>query len=82
LRLITSIQYYINRHRTNGYNCRFEETSYADYYDYESTKGRSKEDSLKDYEEMKELLQRRTQRFGAGLAAYLFLTVSGEVKKG
>eukprot|EP00884_Botryococcus_braunii_P022578 jgi/Botrbrau1/9003/Bobra.0148s0106.1 len=57
---------------------RFEETSYAEYYDYDSTRGRSREDGMKAYEDLKELLRRRTQRFGVGFAAYLFLTVSGE----
>jgi hypothetical protein len=66
--------------RALSYATRFEGTSYADYYDYDSTNVRGREEALQRYEDLKENLRRRSQRFGVGLATYLFLTVSGEVR--
>ena len=50
-----------------------------DALDYEAGVLRDQAASMKEYAVLKTLLLRRTQRAGAALAAYLLLTVSGEV---
>lgn len=48
-------------------------------YDLEEQRRRDQAESLKEYGELKDVLLKRTQRAGAFLAGYLFLTVSGTV---
>lgn len=50
-----------------------------DALDYEAGVLRDQAASMKEYAVLKGRLLRRTQRAGAALAAYLLLTVSGEV---
>ena len=48
-------------------------------YDLEERLQQDQAESLEEYAELKDLLLKRTQRAGAFLAGYLFLTVSGPV---
>ncbi len=50
-----------------------------DALDYEAQVLRDQVESMASYALLKRQLLRRTQRAGAALAAYLLLTVSGEV---
>lgn len=49
-------------------------------YDLEERLRQDQAQSLEEYAELKDLLLKRTQRAGAFLAGYLFLTVSGPVR--
>ena len=51
----------------------------SDALDYEAQVLRDQVESMASYALLKRQLLRRTQRAGAALAAYLLLTVSGEV---